>query len=83
MLAVKQKIYSNVDAAISLVENKFNADYLKTSSISCNELNHPNSCPLTDIYKEYVGIKRLLQKQNRLERRKTHDLLRKMLIPLS
>ena len=71
-MAVQQKAYSNVDEAISILEKMRYTDYLKTSSISCNELDHPNSCPLTDIYKEFICIKTL--RKNRLERRKTHDL---------
>ena len=72
MMALQRKAYSSVDAVISIVETTYYKDYLKTAAISCNELHHPNSCPLADIYKEYVCIKRL--RKNRLERRKTHDL---------
>ena len=71
-MALQRKAYSSVDAVISIVETLYYKDYMKTAPISCNELHHPNSCTLADIYKEYVYIKRL--RKNRLQRRKAHDL---------
>ena len=76
-MAVQQKAYSNVDEAISILEKMRYTDYLKTSSISCNELDHPNSCPLTDIYKEFICIKTLRKKQDRTKKNPRSSILQK------